>query len=44
MAEHSPLPLYVQIRDRLRRDILDGTYQVHERLPSEYEMMGVFGV
>ncbi|ERS00501.1 MAG: GntR family transcriptional regulator [Pseudomonadota bacterium] len=44
MAEHSPLPLYVQIRDRLRRDILDGTYQVHERLPSENEMMGVFGV
>ena len=44
MAEHSPLPLYVQIRDRLRCDILDGTYQVHERLPSENEMMGVFGV
>ena len=41
---HSPLPLYVQIRDRLRREILDGTYQVHERLPSENEMMGVFGV
>lgn len=44
MAGHSPLPLYVQIRDRLRREILDGTYQVHERLPSENEMMGVFGV
>lgn len=44
MAEHSPLPLYVQIRDRLRREILNGTYQVHERLPSENEMMGVFGV
>ena len=44
MASHSPLPLYVQIRDRLRREILDGTYQVHERLPSENEMMGEFGV
>ena len=44
MAEHSPLPLYVQIRDRLRCQILDGTYQVHERLPSENEMMGVFHV
>ncbi|HSP01297.1 MAG TPA: GntR family transcriptional regulator, partial [Thioalkalivibrio sp.] len=44
MAGHSPLPLYVQIRDRLRRQILDGTYQVHERLPSENEMMGAFGV
>ena len=44
MAAQSPLPLYVQIRDSLRRQILDGTYQVHERLPSENEMMGVFGV
>lgn len=44
MAGQSPLPLYVQIRDSLRRQILDGTYQVHERLPSENEMMGVFGV
>ncbi len=44
MAGHSPLPLYVQIRDSLRRQILDGTYQVHERLPSENEMMSVFGV
>ncbi|MDL0431438.1 GntR family transcriptional regulator [Marinobacter sp. TBZ242] len=44
MAGKSPLPLYVQIRDSLRRQILDGTYQVHERLPSENEMMSVFGV
>lgn len=44
MAGHSPLPLYVQIRDSLRRQILDGTYQIHERLPSENEMMTVFGV
>lgn len=44
MAGHSPLPLYVQIRDSLRRQILDGTYQVHERLPSENEMMTAFGV
>lgn len=44
MAGQSPLPLYVQIRDSLRRQILDGTYQVHERLPSENEMMSVFGV
>lgn len=44
MAGHSPLPLYVQIRDSLRRQILDGSYQVHERLPSENEMMNTFGV
>lgn len=42
--KHSPLPLYVQIRDRLRRQILDGSYEVHERLPSENEMMTTFGV
>ncbi|MFC3607571.1 GntR family transcriptional regulator [Stutzerimonas tarimensis] len=40
----SPLPLYVQIRDNLRRKILEGSYAVHERLPSENELMGVFGV
>lgn len=40
----SPLPLYVQIRDSLRRKILEGSYAVHERLPSENEMMNLFGV
>ena len=44
MAGQSPLPLYVQIRDSLRRQILDGSYQVHERLPSENEMMNTYGV
>lgn len=41
---HSPLPLYVQIRDDLRRKILEGSYAVHERLPSENELMNHFGV
>lgn len=44
MAGNSPLPLYVQIRDSLRRQILEGHYQVHERLPSENAMMKSFGV
>ncbi|GGY59538.1 GntR family transcriptional regulator [Marinobacter zhanjiangensis] len=44
MAGHSPLPLYVQIRDSLRRQILEGQYQFHERLPSENAMMKTFGV
>jgi GntR family transcriptional regulator len=44
MAGQSPLPLYVQIRDSLRRQILDGSYEVHARLPSENEMMNTFGV
>lgn len=41
---HSPLPLYVQIRDDLRRKILEGSYVIHERLPSENELMNAFGV
>jgi GntR family transcriptional regulator len=40
----SPLPLYVQIRDNLRRKILEGSYVIHERLPSENELMNAFGV
>ena len=40
----SPLPLYVQIRDNLRRKILEGSYAVHERLPSENDLMNAFGV
>lgn len=37
-------PLYVQIKDILKQRIQDGDYDVHERLPSESEMMKVFGV
>lgn len=44
MAGESPLPLYVRIRDSLRRQILEGHYRVHERLPSENAMMKSFGV
>lgn len=44
MAAESPLPLYVRIRDNLRRQILEGHYQVHERLPSENTMMKTLGV
>ena|SRR5690606_1774524 len=40
----SPLPLYVQIRDELRCNILEGRYAIHERLPSEHELMARFDV
>ncbi|MGR2740991.1 GntR family transcriptional regulator [Billgrantia sp. Q4P2] len=40
----SPQPLYVQIRDTLRRNILEGGYSPHERLPSENALMKSFGV
>lgn len=39
-----PIPLYTQIRELLRQRILDGTYQTHEQMPSESEMMKSFGV
>jgi GntR family transcriptional regulator len=40
----SPLPLYVQIRDSLRRQILEGSYVVHQRLPSENQLMQAYSV
>jgi len=39
-----PTPLYAQIKDILRARILDGTYQPHEQMPSESEMMAAFDV
>ena len=43
-ALQSTQPLYVQIKDRLRGAILDGSYQPHQQLPSEAELMGRFNV
>ncbi len=40
----SPVPLYTQIKEILRDRILDGTYQAHEQMPSESELMETFGV
>jgi len=39
-----PIPLYTQIREILRQRILEGTYQAHEQMPSESEMMKAFEV
>lgn len=39
-----PQPLYAQIRDNLRKEILDGNYAPHVRLPSEKSLMTQFGV
>ena len=38
----SPVPLYTQVRERLRADILDGTYPAHAQLPSESELGALF--
>lgn len=40
----SPIPLYTQVKESLRERILDGTYKVHQQLPSESEMSSLFGV
>lgn len=40
----SPVPLHTQIREILRRRILDGTYAPHSQMPSESRMMASFGV
>jgi len=44
VRNESVQPLYSQIKEILKQRILDGDYGVHERLPSESEMMKVFGV
>lgn len=44
MNSRSSQPLYLQIKDALKQRILDGDYVAHERLPSESELMKMFGV
>jgi len=44
MHSMSHQPLYVQIKETLKKRILDGVYQPHDRLPSENEMMNAFSV
>lgn len=39
-----PQPLYTQIKNELRQRILDGSYQPHQQLPSENELIRHFGV
>jgi len=40
----SALPLYTQVREKLRKCILDGTYAPHTQMPSESQMIRMFGV
>lgn len=40
----SSQPLYMQIKRMLEQRIVDGDYAPHERLPSESELIKVFGV
>jgi GntR family transcriptional regulator len=40
----SSVPLYTQIRETIRRRVLDGTYAPHSQMPSESQMMAAFDV
>lgn len=42
--EHSAVPLYAQLRERLRARIVDGSYPQGARLPAESEISAIFGV
>lgn len=44
LRPQSPVPLYEQIKEILRSRILDGTYQPHQQMPSEADMMAAFDV
>lgn len=45
MVTHdSPVPLYIQIKDYIRRSIQNGAIEAHERVPSERELAQQFNV
>ena len=44
VRNESSQPMYVQIKEVLKQRILEGDYAIQEQLPSESEMMKVFGV
>lgn len=45
MPDHdSPVPLYVQIKEYIRRNIQSGAFDVHERIPSERRLADQFHV
>jgi GntR family transcriptional regulator len=37
-------PLYLQLKEQIRSDILNGTYKAHTQMPSESEMVRIFNV
>ena len=44
LDEKSSIPLYQQIYELLREQILDGTFKLYERLPAEKELIDTLGV
>jgi GntR family transcriptional regulator len=44
VVDLASLPRHAQIRETIRRRVLDGTYPPHSQMPSESQMMAAFGV
>jgi GntR family transcriptional regulator len=44
VVDLASLPRHAQIRETIRRRILDGSYAPHSQVPSESQMMAAFGV
>lgn len=40
----SPIPLYQQLAERIRQDVAEGVYQVHEKIPSENELAAKYAI
>ena len=40
----SSVPMHAQIREIIRRRVLDGSYAPHSQMPSESQMMEAFSV
>lgn len=42
--KESPLPIYYQLKEKLKEEIEEGHFQAHERLPSERELENSYGI
>lgn len=40
----SPVPLYQQLAERIRREVDEGVYQVYEKIPSENELAAKYAI
>ena len=44
MIKNASLPLYINIKNQLKQQILSDDYSIDERIPSENQLMSSFGV
>jgi GntR family transcriptional regulator len=44
LNHNSPIPIYVQLKDILYREITDGKYKPGDKLPSELDLCNIYGV